>query len=463
MLIMALEQIGAVSVNSPRKWVIVLPIAIGLAVLFMLKGTGTTPPREKPKEKATPVNVIPAPSVTVVPKAIGQGTAKPGKTWSAITQVKGKIIEKHPRLSKGAILKAGSIIAKVDPTDYQLAITQTEADIQGIEAQQQELNAKATNTRASLKIEKAALELNQKELQRKRKLVAKGSVSRSDLETQERSLLAQQQSVQSHRNSLNLIPSQLALLRAELARKQVALTSARRDLANTEIYLPFTSRISSVQVEEMQYVSVGENIAMADGLERAEIEIPLTIGQISALLHSDKVINVMSLGSGTNQPPTLGLSARVKLQESGITATWPARFARLSDALDPKTRTVGVIVEVDEPYANIQPGKRPPLVKGLFVEVTLAGKPRPNRIVIPRSALHGHQIYIINAQQRLEIRRVKVELLQPDFVVVGSGLSEGEQVVTSDLLPAIEGMLLQPHKSSNELARLLQAASSQEK
>lgn len=449
--------------KSPRKWVIVLPIAIGLAILFMLKQNSSKPPREKPKELATQVSIIAAPKVDVIPKAVGQGTVKPGRTWSAIAQIKGNIVEKHPRLDKGAILEAETLILKIDPTDYQLAITQTEADIKGIEAQQQELNARTANTQASLRIERTALELNQKELQRKRSLVAQGSVSRSDLDTQERSLLAQQQSVQGHRNSLNLIPSQKALLAAELSRKQVALTTARRNLANTEIRLPFTSRISGVEVEQMQYVREGETLATVDGLERAEIEIPLTIGQISALVHSKQVINVMNLDSAAKRPPALGLSAEVKLQETGINAVWPARFARLSDTLDPKTRTVGVIVEVEEPYGNIQPGKRPPLVKGLFVEVTLSGKPRPDSIVIPRSALHGHQIYIANAEQRLEIRRVKIDLLQPDFVVVSEGLQADERVITSDLLPAIEGMLLQTHENKDETQRLISAASGHSK
>ncbi len=447
--------------KSPRKWVIIFPIALGITVLLMLKQTGTTPPRETPKESATPVDVITVPSATITPQAIGQGTVKPGKTWSAIAQIKGNVINKHSLLNRGAILEAGSPILKIDPTDYQLAITQTKADIDGFKAKLAELNAKAANTRASLKIEQTALDLNRKELQRKRKLISKGSVSRSDLEGQERSLLAQQQSVQGHRNTLNLMPSQRALLQSELTRKQAALTSAHRDLANTEIRLPFTSRISAVHVEKMQYVREGETLVTADGLDRVEIEIPFTIGQVSALLHSEGVVDLISLGPKAAQLPTAQLTATVKLQESGINASWPARFARLSDTLDPKTRTVGVIVEVDAPYSNIQPGRRPPLVKGLFVEVRLSGKSRSDRIIVPRRALHGHQLYVINDQQRLEIRRVKVELLQPDFVVIATGLKAGEQVVTSDLLPAIEGMLLQPHKNSDEQKRLTLSASGQ--
>ncbi len=109
---------------------------------------------------ATPVDVITVPSATITPQAIGQGTVKPGKTWSAIAQIKGNVINKHSLLNRGAILEAGSPILKIDPTDYQLAITQTKADIDGFKAKLAELNAKAANTRASLKIEQTAKVMN---------------------------------------------------------------------------------------------------------------------------------------------------------------------------------------------------------------------------------------------------------------------------------------------------------------
>ena len=66
----------------------------------------------------------------------------------------------------------------------------------------------------------------------------------------------------------------------------------------------------------------------------------------------------------------LGLSATVRLPEFSL--GWEARFARMSDTIDPQTRTVGVIVEVDDPYEGVRPGVRPPLVKEMFVEVEIS-------------------------------------------------------------------------------------------
>ncbi|WP_199930368.1 efflux RND transporter periplasmic adaptor subunit [Sedimenticola thiotaurini] len=441
-----------------KKWVILIPAIAGIAALMALKKSSQPPVQEPPQEQAQLIRVIRVPSVTVIPTARGYGTVKPSRTWDGVAQVKGKIVQKHPKLQKGAILEGGSLILRIDPTDYELAIAQAEADMLATRAQLDELLAKGTNTEASLKIEQAALALNRKELERKRKLVGKGGVSRSDLETQERSVLSQQQSVQTQLNTLNLIPSQKALLEAQLERYQASLATARRNLANTEIRLPFTSRIAQVNVEQDQYVREGELLVSADDLDEAEIEVQIPINQMSQLIHANQTIDVLNLNPSETRRQ-VGLSATVKLQENSLQATWPARFARISDTLDPKTRTVGVIVAIDKPYNNVLPGSRPPLLKGLFVQVTLAGKARPDSLVVPRSALHAGRLYVVDEQQRLDIRPVEVGILQSGFATIESELAAREQVVISDLVPAVQGMLLKPvvdQAAEQRLARIAQ-------
>ncbi len=426
-----------------RKWVILLPILLGVAVFIFLKQGKLPPVQQEPAEIPKLVRSISIPSLNIVPKAVGHGTVRPGFTWDAVTQVSGKILEKHPKLKKGAIIPAGQPLLRIDPTDFELAITQIKADIQASQAQLQELDAKATNTRAALAIEERALRLNESELQRKKKLIGKGGVSRSDLESQEQALLAQKQKLQSQENTLNLLPSQKALVEAQLARHRAKLAAAERDLQHTKVQMPFTGRIAEVNFEKEQYVRVGEILLEADDLQRAEIEVQIPIEQIASLMRSEKNVNILNAVQSDSHH-AFGIAAEVKLNQGPLKAVWQGRVARMSDTLDPKTRTVGVIVEVDAPYANVRPGVRPPLLKGLFVEVTLMGSARTNRLVIPRLALHDGTVYLVNAQDRLEIRRVEIELLQPEYAVIGSGVGSDERLVISDLVPAIEGMLLSP-------------------
>ena len=156
------------------------------------------------------------------------------------------------------------------------------------------------------------------------------------------------------------------------------------------------------------------------------------------------------------------LSARVWLRGEGMAVMWEGRVARFSDTIDPQSRTVGVIVEVDEPYGDVQPGIRPPLLKGLFVEVELRGRPRPDLLVVPRSALHGDQVYIVDEDNRLRKRKVEVSITQPEFIVIATGLEVGERIVVSDLIPATDGMLLKPLADEDVLSRLEREARGEE-
>jgi multidrug efflux pump subunit AcrA (membrane-fusion protein) len=119
---------------------------------------------------------------------------------------------------------------------------------------------------------------------------------------------------------------------------------------------------------------------------------------------------------------------------------------------------MGFIIEVDNPYKNVQPGVRPPLVKGMFVEVELKGNPSSGNLVIPRSSVHNQHAYVVNDQKRLERRLVTTELSGSSYVVVKEGLIAGEKVVVSDLSPAIDGMLLEPVIDTDMSERIINDA-----
>jgi multidrug efflux pump subunit AcrA (membrane-fusion protein) len=138
-------------------------------------------------------------------------------------------------------------------------------------------------------------------------------------------------------------------------------------------------------------------------------------------------------------------------------AEWSAEFVRFSDNVDPQTRTMGVVVAVDRPFEKIDPGTRPPLSKGMFVQVLLQGKPQPGRIVVPRSAVRDGIVYLADAENRL--RRQPVELLfnQGELSVIASGIEAGERIVVSDLVPAVSGMQLET-RPDEELAQAITEA-----
>jgi hypothetical protein len=140
----------------------------------------------------------------------------------------------------------------------------------------------------------------------------------------------------------------------------------------------------------------------------------------------------------------LQLRPLVRLDLGTSHAEWEAQFLRFSDNVDAKTRTMGVVVAVDKPFEKIKPGERPPLSKGMFVQVLLRGKSLADMIPVPRSAVRNGNLYLVDKAQRLQRKPVEVLFSQGEVSVIGSGLETGQQVVISDLIPAIIGMRLAP-------------------
>jgi RND family efflux transporter MFP subunit len=419
------------------------PVLAGAAVLMFMAKNKSGPQQTGSVEMSRAVRVVAAERLTVVPRVIGYGRVQPDRTWEGVAEVSGRVIEVHPDLIKGALIPAGEVLLRIDPTDYELAVAQTRADIRSLEVQLAELETKEANARASLKIEQDKLKLREAEVRRKRTLVQKGTLSASDFEQEQRNLLSQRQAVQSQQSTLNLLPTERARLQAQLAREQARLAAAERDLERTVIHMPFRGRLAEARVEEAQYVRQGNLLVKADSIDKAEIEAQVPLARMRTLLRSGQRVDAAHMSSEEIKR-ALPLQARVWLRGDGGDVVWEAKFVGIGDTLDPATRTVGVIVHVDDPYGNIIPGIRPPLVKGLFTEVELRGIARTDRLVIPRNALHGNTVYVAGKDDRLEIRPVETEMVEAEYAVITSGLNTGERVVVSDLSPAVEGMKLVP-------------------
>jgi multidrug efflux pump subunit AcrA (membrane-fusion protein) len=432
--------------NSPtlkkrpwEKFLIIPAIAIGI-VIFMVLGKNQKVPQSIPsKEPIQSVRVIEVPMVNVIPRALAYGNVQPGTIWNAVAEVSGKIVEKHPKLKQGSLLKSGDLLLRIDPVDYKLAIAQSEANLKSIQAQLAELEIREKNTRLSLKIEQQVLKVAKKELARQRQLLKRKVVSTDALDKQERTVLAQTQQVQSLTNTLNLIPAERQVFNAQLAVAETQVESAKLNLKRTTITLPFDARIAQVKIEKNQFTQVGQVLVVADSIDVAEIYAQIAMPTARHLLQAAS--SPVELG---DLPKAFGLSAIVRLHEGNFKVEWQGRFVRASEGLDSKTRTVGIVVAVDDSYHQAVPGVRPPLLKNMFVEVELRGKPHSNRLIIPRSALHSKQVYIVNSESRLEKRSIEIDFWQGHFVAIKKGLQKGEQVIVSDLIPAIEGMLLKP-------------------
>jgi hypothetical protein len=101
-----------------------------------------------------------------------------------------------------------------------------------------------------------------------------------------------------------------------------------------------------------------------------------------------------------------------------------------------------MVVAVEKPYEGVIPGVRPPLIKGMYASVEFLSTPR-DLLVIPRKALHENRVYVVSAENTLAIRPVQISYSQGQLVVIKEGLKEGDKIITSDLVPVIEGLKLE--------------------
>ncbi len=423
---------------------IIPPIVIGVLVLMFMNAGKKTPIQAENAEVPRVVRTISIPLVDLQPVAEGYGVVQPAKTWSAVAQVTGRVIEMHPRLRDGEMITAGTPLFRIDPVDYELALAQLKAELAEIEVQQ-------SNTTDLLAIEQRNLELAVREADRLKKLAEIGTTSGSDTDQAERTMLNSRTSVQNLQNSLALLPTQRKVLEAKLAQ-------AERDLENTSIKAPFNLRIANLSVEKDQFVSTGQTLFQGDYVDRSEVVAQVAMSSLRHLFfgRGADAPNTEQLGAGFAE--YADLRPVIQMDMGGEVAEWDAEFVRFTDRIDSQTRTIGAVVALDKPFEKVIPGHRPPLSKGMFVKVLLHGRIQPQQIVIPRSAIRDGKALIVNSEQRLVIKDIELLYNQDSLSVIQSGVEPGQQLVVSDLIPAVEGMLLQPQPDQSVEKKLLRSA-----
>ena len=412
-----------------RKLLILPPIVAGMLVLLFFVASKEPPARTELVEPTRTVRIVEAPMINLVPKAEGYGPIQPARIWTAVSQVAGTITYIHPKLRDGEILTEGTELVHIDPQDYELALAQASAELL-------ELDGQEKNARASLTIERRNLKLAEDELARIRKLVKKGTSSQSAADETERQMLAYSASVQNLENTLSLIPAQRNLLEA---RKSLA----QRDLEHTIIKAPYDMRVANLSIEADQYVPTGQSLFKGDSIDRVEVKAQVAMSSLRRLFIGRPSMKIDFNDLDREFADMISIDPVVQLDLGNHVAEWQAEFVRFSDIVDPETRTMGVVVAVNKPFDKIIPGYKPPLSKGMFVRVVLSSKRSMQRLVVPRSAVRAGTVFVADDSNRLRRRAVEVLFSQDDISVIGEGITEGERIVVSDIVPAVDGMLLE--------------------
>lgn len=319
-----------------------------------------------------------------------QGEVRAATELDLVAQVGGRIVAVAQEFTEGGRIAAGETLLEIEDTDYRLALSEARAVVAEADVRVQQALADADVARQQLRNEPGASPLARK----------------------------QPQLAEAH-----------ALLEAANAR----LEQAELNLERTRVHLPFDGRLLSTQVNVGQYVTPGTPLGRAFATSRVEVRLPLSDDQLAAL---DLPIG-FTAETGQELPVTFEATVAGKRHQ------WQGRLLRLDAALDPGSRMLYAMAEVQDPYASGASAEGMPLAAGLFVEATIPGRELEAALLIPPAALRpGNKVHVLDDDGRLATRDVEVLSRSATRVVVGRGLRTGEQVIVSAIRNPVQGMAL---------------------
>lgn len=229
-------------------------------------------------------------------------------------------------------------------------------------------------------------------------------------------------------------------LAAQIAGAQAQLRTAEINLGYTEIRAPVDGKISATAVTEGNVVSP-------------------TTGTLATIVSQDPIYALfpVSVRAGLDLRNRYaakgGFSAvLIKLRlPDGTIYDHDGKLDYVSPTVAEQTDTFMVRGVVPNP---VLPGLQPndpgsrPLIDGEFVTVLLQGVQPITVLAIPRAAVlsdqQGDYVYVVDAQNKAQIRRIQQGQSTPSLAVVTNGLQEGELVIAEGLQRARPGEAVSP-------------------
>ena len=347
----------------------------------------------------------------------------PAQQAAIFSKVSGYIRRIHA--DRGDFVETGQVLVEIDDQELQASLEQSRATLltgqAGLEMARSSLvgqQANLENQRANLTKARAVAANDARQAERMKTLFERGLVSATDFENARTTAESSRAGVQAAEAQLNLAEAQIAttesqvrLSQAQLETYRAALRLAETNLANTRLLAPFAGYVSQRNLDSGAAVS-----AQSAGTNTASVGI-LTIQDIQTVKAQIEV-------------PEQNI-ARVKVGSAVRLAvdpyegeTFTGSVARVVHNLDPRTRTMGVEVEIPNRTGRLKPG--------MFARVEVLVETRQRALTIPAEALRlGEARPSVMLVREGVVETVPVELGAADTrgVEVLKGLSEQDQVI----------------------------------
>ena len=374
-------------------------VGVGYLVMAGLKASAPEAKKRQPRAMQVLVNIEPLIMANAGVRVEGMGLVVAAREVKLKAQVSGQVVEIAVNFLEGQHVAAGTVLAQIEADDYELQLAQAQS---------------------TLELREAELELE---------------MGFQRVAGREWQLLGESSDVLAESSSLALREPQLKQAQAMQRSAQSAVDRARLDLSRTEIAVPFNAQVLEKSVEVGSLAGIGGDVAHVVSTDSFYVRVSIPVNRVP----------VLEIPGG---------EALVSI--SGAESPMTGRIISLLGDLDPNGRMARVLVEVRDPLGlEAQNAGRAKLLLGAYVTVDLVGHPMPNTFLIPRETLRNDDhVWLRRPDATLEIRSVSVLWKNRDTVVIGEGLAAGEQLITSSLSFAADGMEVTVAGEAKSLAEM---------
>ncbi|TWC67577.1 MdtA/MuxA family multidrug efflux RND transporter periplasmic adaptor subunit [Herbaspirillum sp. SJZ099] len=377
-------------------WVIVLAIVAGAGYKYWTKKKADTaqmaamgmspgarpgpggPRGGGPGAQTMPVGVAKARVQNVDIYLNGLGSVTPMATATVRARVDGQLLKLHYK--EGQLVKAGDLLAEIDPRTFQVAVTQAEGQ---------------------LARDRALLNSARLDLKRYQTLLAQDSIASQQVDTQ-----------------ASLVKQYEGAVKTD----EGALASARLQLSFARVTAPISGRLGLRQAD------VGNNITTGD---TNGLVIITQLQPITAIfsIPEDNIPSVLrQLQSGRKLPTEAWDREQKKKLADGMLLT-------IDNQVDATTGTVKLKAQFPNTDYALFPNQ--------FVNIRLLLSTEEGATVIPSAAIQrgskGLFVYVVKDDNTVTVRNIKTGAVQGDVTAVTDGVAAGETVVIDGIDRLREG------------------------
>jgi RND family efflux transporter MFP subunit len=347
----------------------------------------------------------------------------PAQQAAIFSKVSGYIRRIHA--DRGDFVKAGQVLVEIDDLELRAAVDQARAALRtgeaGFEVARSTLEgnrATLENQQANLTKARAVADNDARQAERMKTLFDRGLVAATEWENARTTAESSRASVQAALAQLRVAEaqilttqSQVRLAEAQIQSYRAALQLAETNLGNARLVAPFSGYVSQRNLDPGAAVS-----AQSAGTNTASVGI-LTIQDIQTVRVQIEVPERHIARVKVGSPVRITVDP---YQGETFTGT----VARVVHNLDPRTRTMGVEVEIPNATGRLKPG--------MFARVEVLVETRHRALIIPTEAIRlGEAVPTVMVVRAGVVEAVPVELGAADArgTQVLKGLSDEDQVI----------------------------------